>query len=165
MLGENIPASPFRPPAPPAPSGGFPQGPALGLGSYGTRLHPPIDPRGPSREALREALVRAFWSTAAMHQGLGQGQEKCLGEFVILQTQAPPTLRAHPRSRELAWRREHEQELRALAGEWVIIEGDELIAHGPDPVAIVAAARARGIQVPYVFFVEPVGENFVKLGL
>jgi len=69
-----------------------------------------------------------------------------------------------PRSREIAWRRAHEHELRALAGQWVILEGDELIARGPDPRPLVATARARGIQVPYLFFVEPAGEN-VKFGL
>lgn len=65
----------------------------------------------------------------------------------------------------MAWRRAHEQELRELVGQWVIVEGDELIAHGPDPGALVAAARARGIRVPYVFFVEPSGESTAKLGL
>lgn len=47
----------------------------------------------------------------------------------------------------------------------MIVEGEELVAHGPDPAAIVATARTRGIRVPYLFFVEPADEGVVKLGL
>jgi len=65
----------------------------------------------------------------------------------------------------MAWRRAHEQELRALAGEWVIVEGEELIAHGQDPARLVAQARAKGVRVPYIFFVEPSAEKTAKLGL
>jgi hypothetical protein len=47
----------------------------------------------------------------------------------------------------------------------VILEVEEVIAFGPDPQALVDTAKARGIQVPYLFFVEPADDNAVKFGL
>ena len=62
------------------------------------------------------------------------------------------------RSQELEWRRTHREVLRTFAGEWVVLEGEAIIAHGSDPVQVVAAARAKGIKVPYLFYVEAMGE-------
>jgi predicted DNA-binding antitoxin AbrB/MazE fold protein len=84
---------------------------------------------------------------------------------VTIETAEGAAERPHPRSREIAWRRAHEHEMRALAGQWVVLEGEELIGSGPDPGALVVAARARGIEVPYLFLVEPVADNVVKFGL
>jgi hypothetical protein len=50
------------------------------------------------------------------------------------------------RGRELEWRRTHGEVLRAFAGEWVVLEGEEIIAHGDDPIRVVAEARAKGIK-------------------
>ncbi len=58
------------------------------------------------------------------------------------------------RSRELEWRRTHQEMLRTMAGEWVVLEGEEIIGHGKDLGPLVNEARARGILVPYAFFVE-----------
>jgi len=69
------------------------------------------------------------------------------------------------RVRELAWRQAHREDLRAYAGQWVVLEGEELVAHGPTPAGVVAQAKARGIHVPYVFFVEPIDDNVVRMGL
>jgi len=69
------------------------------------------------------------------------------------------------RVRELAWRREHGDELRAFAGEWVALEGNRIVAHGPDAVRVVTAARAQGIRVPYVFLVEDLADDVVMMGL
>jgi len=69
------------------------------------------------------------------------------------------------RARELDWRRTHADVLRAFANEWVALEGEEVVAHGPDPVQVVNEARARGIATPYIFFVEPSVEGVVRIGL
>lgn len=69
------------------------------------------------------------------------------------------------RSREHTWRIENEGMLRRLSGEWVVLEGDLLIAHGSDPASLVAEARARGIAVPYIFFVETSIGDVVHIGL
>jgi aryl carrier-like protein len=65
------------------------------------------------------------------------------------------TGRCTHRQRELEWRRTHLDVLRRLAGQWVVLEGEELIAHGRDAVRVVARARRKGVAVPFVFFVEP----------
>jgi len=65
------------------------------------------------------------------------------------------------RAREMAWRRANAEELRRrFLGQWIVLEGTEIIANGPDPVAIVQVARRRGIHSPYVFRVE--GEKAPK---
>jgi len=69
------------------------------------------------------------------------------------------------RSRELAWRQSNRDDLQAFAGEWVVLEGEQIIAHGPDPAELVAAARRSGVLVPYVFFVDRQQSDVVKLGL
>ncbi len=156
MLGE-AQTSPNIPPPPRRWPPGRPILPGL---SAVVRLHSPFpDPLAPAREAL----IESFYRRASAAPATGLGQEREPGQLLAFRSRQAAEA-PHPRSREIAWRRAHEQELRALVGQWVILEGDELIANGPDPRALVAAARARGIQVPYLFFVEPAGEN-VKFGL
>jgi hypothetical protein len=55
--------------------------------------------------------------------------------------------------------------LRQFARQWVVLEGEEIVAHGDDPLQVVAEARAKGIHVPYVFYVEDPDEKVVKMGL
>ncbi len=69
------------------------------------------------------------------------------------------------RARELAWRRNNEGTLAQYAGEWIVLEGDEIVAHGQEPTQLVTEARAKGIRVPYVFFVEPRNDDVVRIGL
>ncbi|MBI4515293.1 MAG: hypothetical protein HY699_05685 [Deltaproteobacteria bacterium] len=70
------------------------------------------------------------------------------------------------RSRELQWRRTHAHVLRALAGQWVVVEGEELVAHGPNAVRVVAESRQKGVETPYLFFVEPDDAgDVVRIGL
>jgi hypothetical protein len=69
------------------------------------------------------------------------------------------------RSRELEWRRTHPEALGAFANEWVALEGEQIVAHGKDALQVVTEARARGIQTPYVFFVESPHEDVIKMGL
>jgi hypothetical protein len=111
---------------------------------------------------LREALSHSFkLSASKKSKGLS-------GSLVLVFTHMPRT-EARPapdrRARELRWRQDNEQLLETLAGQWLVVEGDELIAHGQDPVSLVTAARRRGIQVPFVFFVEPRTRDTVKIGL
>lgn len=76
-----------------------------------------------------------------------------------------PGLSPPRRARELAWRRAHEDELQAYAGQWVVLEGEEIIAHGEDPVSVVERARSQGVHVPYVFYVEEYSSDVVLMGL
>ena len=43
-----------------------------------------------------------------------------------------------------------EQNRAAFAGQWVAVEGDRLVAAGPDAQKVFAAAKAEGIQSPFV---------------
>jgi hypothetical protein len=69
------------------------------------------------------------------------------------------------RNRELEWRRTHPEILQSFENEWVVLEGEEIIAHGPNPMEVVTKARAEGIKTPYVFYVESFSEDVSKMGL
>lgn len=69
------------------------------------------------------------------------------------------------RQRELEWRRTHGERLRAFSGQWIVLEGEEIVAHGRDPVQLVSEAWRKGIRVPYIFFVEVQTEEIVRIGL
>ena len=69
------------------------------------------------------------------------------------------------RQREQAWCGTHGDVLSSYAEQWVVLEGEEIIAHGEDPVELVERARERGIRSPYVFYVEPPEPGVVKIGL
>lgn len=63
----------------------------------------------------------------------------------------PARLRPIDRSRELAWISQHRSE---YAGEWVVLDGGQLIGHGDDPGLLVERARAQGVQRPLVTRIE-----------
>jgi hypothetical protein len=69
------------------------------------------------------------------------------------------------RERELEWRRSHAMELRQYENQWVVLEGEEIIAHSADAAQAIKQARSRGIRTPYVFFVEPQSDNSIRMGL
>lgn len=49
--------------------------------------------------------------------------------------------------RALKWIEENKEE---YDGQFVLLEGDELIAHGMDAKALYTQARTRGIEIPFV---------------
>jgi hypothetical protein len=55
--------------------------------------------------------------------------------------------------------------LEAYAGQWVVVQNDIVIEHGPDLTHIVDNARSRGIHRPQVLFVEPSRARTVRFGL
>jgi hypothetical protein len=85
-------------------------------------------------------------------------------ETARLEATGEPGPMSH-RQREQAWRQTHDDILRGYAGQWLVLEGEEVIAHGDDPADLVSQARERGISSPYVFFVEPVEPDVVRIGL
>jgi hypothetical protein len=59
------------------------------------------------------------------------------------------------RSKEWGWRKANAERLRReFLGQWIVLEGEEIIATGSDPVPLVVEARRRGIRSPYIFRVE-----------
>jgi len=69
------------------------------------------------------------------------------------------------RKREIEWRRTHAEILKSFENEWVVLEGERIIAHGHDPIRIIDEARSQGIRTPYIFFVEPQSEDIASIGL
>ena len=69
------------------------------------------------------------------------------------------------RNRELEWRRINVETLKQYENEWVVLEGEEIVAHGRDPVLVINEAKSRGVRTPYIFFVEQKTENEVMMGL
>jgi hypothetical protein len=75
-------------------------------------------------------------------------------------------VRSTHRQREFEWIETHADEMRRLAGEWVVLEGDQLVAHGKNAARVFATAKRKGIAVPFVFYVEPPAvEGTVHIGL
>ena len=66
---------------------------------------------------------------------------------------------------ETEWRKTHGHELQGLAGQWVVLEGERIIAHAVSIGEAVQRARAVGVAVPYVFRVEEDGQDVVRIGL
>lgn len=54
-------------------------------------------------------------------------------------------------AREMQWIADHRRE---YAGQWVALDGDRLIAHGPNHDEVWAAAQADGAYLPMVTFIE-----------
>jgi hypothetical protein len=55
--------------------------------------------------------------------------------------------------------------LEAYAGQWVVVQNERVIEHGPDLTQIVDKARSRGIRCPRVLFVEHSRARTARLGL
>jgi hypothetical protein len=80
------------------------------------------------------------------------GQTETLRGFDPVQPHPEPPASGH-RTRELEWRRTHREVLCNFAGQWVVLEGEGIVTHGKDPQQVVVEARAKGIRVPYIFYV------------
>jgi hypothetical protein len=55
------------------------------------------------------------------------------------------------------WLRENREK---YMGQWVALEGDRLIAHGPDALKVHAEAKAAGIAVPFLEHIVEEDKNF-----
>ncbi len=72
-----------------------------------------------------------------------------------LDKRVPPKPIPEGGMRALHWIAEHRRE---YAGQWVALDGDRLIAHGPDHDEVWAAAQASGVYLPLISFVEDPGK-------
>jgi len=78
-------------------------------------------------------------------------------------TMAPPEVRRSRFGRvdcakERAWLAEHRRE---YIGQWVVLDGDRLVGHGPDPKPIVEQARAEGLKALFVQFIRDDSEPYM----
>ncbi len=58
-------------------------------------------------------------------------------------------------SLELRWLKEHRHE---YPEQWVALDGDRLVGHGPNAREVYAAARAAGVKSPFVEFISAADE-------
>lgn len=68
-------------------------------------------------------------------------QTESVARFDPVESHPEPPAAGH-RDRELEWRRTHREALCNFAGQWVVLEGDAIVAHGTDPQQTVIEARA-----------------------
>ena len=61
-------------------------------------------------------------------------------------------VRTPGRTRETRWVRDNRS---TYAGQWVAVEGDRLVAAGVDARTVFAAAKAEGIESPFVVHIPP----------
>ncbi len=117
--------------------------------------------RLPDRDAfVSSAVVEALASRRARQAPPGsQRPEKPSRKW------QPPPL--NDREREDAWRRSNRDLLQGrFAGHWVVLEGEEIMAHSEDAAKAVEEARGKGVLAPFVFFVEPPRKpGVVRIGL
>lgn len=80
-----------------------------------------------------------------------------------MQRSAKPLSHRH---REMEFLRNHRQFFAKYVDKWVALEGETIVAHGNDPAKVAAAARRAGVEIPFVFRVQPkLAPNEGTLGL
>jgi hypothetical protein len=129
----------------------------------------------PLQEAIQALRISGSASEALTGRGdllrdLGHLWQLCssVRETVAIESDPPSrpqSVTSGYRSRELEWLWTHKEVLQQFAGQWVVLEGEKIVAHGNDPLQVVTEARAKGVQVPYIFRVEITAENEVRMGL
>ena len=75
---------------------------------------------------------------------------------------SPIMVRREPPEPEWRWVSDHRAELRQYAGQWIVVEGQRLVAHHRNAMEAVRAARAQGVKHPLLYHVE--GERLARTG-
>ena len=65
------------------------------------------------------------------------------------------------RSEEMDWIESNSTELRRYRGEWLVVEKSELVAHNSDYMSAANEAMAKGVKIPFMFFVPLDDKPFV----
>ena len=65
------------------------------------------------------------------------------------------------RERELKWLEVNKNKINALGGNWIAVQGEELVAYAPDFSVVLEKARGKGIEVPFIIYVPegPIGRT------
>lgn len=58
------------------------------------------------------------------------------------------------REREMRWLSDEENRAR-YGGQWVALDGDQLVGHSVDGRGLYAEAAAKGVALPFVSYVDP----------
>lgn len=125
------------------------------LGSEVQRPHFPA-PAAATGSALQGGGSLANWTL--------QNQYLAAAWLTRLRRVSAPRVRRR-REVEIQWRRNHAYELRGYAGQWVVLEKQEVVAASASLREAVKQARASGVMVPYVFRVDETLETVARIGL
>jgi len=60
---------------------------------------------------------------------------------------------------EMAWLVRNAEELSQYKGEWLLIQGEQLLVHNHDFAAVRAAVRERQLNSPFVYYVPTDDES------
>jgi hypothetical protein len=64
----------------------------------------------------------------------------------------------------MRWLSDNKDRLRGLAGQWIAVEGSELVASSREFAQVLLETRTRGIAVPFILFVsEPSQDSMVGI--
>lgn len=137
--------------------------PSLGSGrprsssrSLGYLLEP-----GYAQAAFSQAAVLSLATLHATTADIGLPLAPPSSLFGIISVASQPSLSpaggasAGRRQRELQWLKLNRQALLPFVGQWVAIEGNEVIAHGLKLPEVVKEAKGKGVRSPFVQRVEP----------
>jgi hypothetical protein len=86
-------------------------------------------------------------------------------ESKVKEDSAPAVPKKRHRQDESEWMNTHQDVLNAHRGEWVVIEGSQLIAADPDYMVARNIATAAGIKVPFIYRVPEDDLPFAGAGV
>lgn len=101
-----------------------------------------------------QTVIEAVYQNGVLHPLTASPlQENERYRLIVEQSEPEPgpadkdDMRAPDRSREYAWIKKHGAE---YSGNYVALEGEQLLAHGADGATVLAAARQAGVAVPFL---------------
>jgi predicted Zn-dependent protease len=104
---------------------------------------------------LEQIIDEARALSPAEKRRLRQALDRELEQPAPAQSAKP----AYPTNeQERAWVEAHRDE---YLGQWVALDGDHLVAHGTNARTVYEAARAQGVEIPYIDRVEKKVEAFM----
>lgn len=126
----------------------------IALGSRLSSVEAPYA-RGPGalKMFLSAAPFGLLGATASIEGGV-LSKPMVLATRRVAYVRVAPALRETRRGREMDFVRDHPEVFDGLVGQWIVLEGQTIIAHGDDPAQIASEARTKGVRVPFLFRVE-----------
>jgi len=107
-----------------------------------------------------------------LSQLIGIGVAMVLAQKLVSLVGGVPMARARDESAsgslrhdELRWIQAHGDDLSRLTGQWIAVEGTELISHGANLTQVLEEVERRGIGRPFVYRVPATGPDVVEMGL
>ena len=75
------------------------------------------------------------------------------------ETELSPRIEKKSREREMQWIENNKDFLETLLGNWIIVEGDKLVASSTDLSIALRKAKSTGINVPFIHFIPESEQN------